>query len=356
MGVRWFEPLSKQFFNFLRKGYLMDNEFFQKAVIAYFGDWTFEEAYQKTKRSVTITLTISNRSPVTTKVDSTGPDSKLLLMNHMTSPNVLIRSCVHASCALPGLMEPVELLAKDRNGQIIPYMPGGVKFVDGSLKADLPMKRLSELFNATQYIVSQVNPHIVPFVVKREKKEGILSRLEYFSILELKGSVRKLAKMKLIPRVFGEDVNAIVLQKYRGDINIYPKLKMIDNFSAIQHPDAQDMDRFIRDGMKSAFPHLWAIKNSFAIEKVLEEQCKIFEKRVKLRERKTLIKRSKSTPRFGFDMLCEECQSKLKWIEANYSIEDEIDESEEYSPERGFEEKRRRSSSFAKKIRSSILS
>jgi TAG lipase / steryl ester hydrolase / phospholipase A2 / LPA acyltransferase len=331
----------------------MDNDFFQKAVIAYFGDWTFEEAYKKTKRSVTITLTISNRSPVTATIDSSGPDSKILLMNHMTSPNVLIRSCVHASCALPGLMEPVELLAKDRNGQIIPYMAGGIKFVDGSLKADLPMKRLSELFNATQYIVSQVNPHIVPFIVKKEKKEGILSRLEYFSILELKSSVRKLAKLKLIPRIFGEDVTAIVLQKYRGDINIYPKLKMIDNFCAIQHPEAEDMDRYIKDGMKSAFPHLWVTKISMSFEKIIEEELSRLEKRVILKEHKKLIKKSKSMPRFGFDMLCGDCQSKLKWIESNYAVDDDsLDENEELYFD---ENKHRRSSSFARSIRSRIL-
>lgn len=34
----------------------------------------------------------------------------------------------------------------------------GRKFVDGSIGADLPMQKLSELFNVNFFIVSQVNP------------------------------------------------------------------------------------------------------------------------------------------------------------------------------------------------------
>jgi TAG lipase/steryl ester hydrolase/phospholipase A2/LPA acyltransferase len=328
-GVRWFEPLTKQVFHFIRKGYLMDAEFFNKAVYAYFGDWTFEEAYKKTKRSVNIVLTISNRSPGTTTLASASPETNLLLMNHTTSPNVLIRSCVHASCALPGLMEPVELLAKDRDGNIVPYMPGGVRFVDGSLKADIPVKRLSELFNATQFIVSQVNPHVTPFLIKREKHEGILSRLEYFSILELKSAVRKLAKLKLIPRIFGEDVTAIVLQKYRGDINIYPKLTMVDNFNVIRHPEKEDMVRYIRDGMQSAFPQLWAVQTNMYIEKLLDEIFRKLEVGMQRRERKKLLRKSKSTPRLKQELLCDECRTKIRWYDTHFESVDADGDSEE---------------------------
>jgi TAG lipase/steryl ester hydrolase/phospholipase A2/LPA acyltransferase len=38
------------------------------------------------------------------------------------------------------------------------------KFVDGSVAADLPLKRMAELFNINTFIVSQVNPHVCPFI------------------------------------------------------------------------------------------------------------------------------------------------------------------------------------------------
>lgn len=37
------------------------------------------------------------------------------------------------------------------------YMP--LNYSDGSIENDLPMKQLSELFNVSHFIVSQVNPH-----------------------------------------------------------------------------------------------------------------------------------------------------------------------------------------------------
>ena len=84
-----------------------------------------------------------------------------LLLNHMTSPHVLIRSAVHASCCLPTVMLPTRLLAKEANGEIVPFEKEAAEFIDGSFTADIPRQRLSELFHVTQNIVSQVNPHIV---------------------------------------------------------------------------------------------------------------------------------------------------------------------------------------------------
>lgn len=37
-------------------------------------------------------------------------------------------------------------------------------FVDGSVGSDLPMQRMSELFNVNTFIVSQVNPHVCLFI------------------------------------------------------------------------------------------------------------------------------------------------------------------------------------------------
>jgi TAG lipase/steryl ester hydrolase/phospholipase A2/LPA acyltransferase len=75
-------------------------------------------------------------------------------------------SAALASCAIPYVYAPVELMAKDASGHLVPYFSeGGVKFADGSINSDLPMRRLAELFNVNHFIVSQVNPHVIPFVV-----------------------------------------------------------------------------------------------------------------------------------------------------------------------------------------------
>ena len=70
-----------------------------------------------------------------------------------------------ASSALPGLYPPVELMppAARMARAIASYTPGE-RWVDGSIAGDLPKRRLSRLHNVNHYIVSQTNPHVVPFV------------------------------------------------------------------------------------------------------------------------------------------------------------------------------------------------
>jgi len=87
------------------------------------------------------------------------------LMNYLTSPNVVVWSAAVASCAIPSIYDPVELFEKDPiSGEIVPYHRIKTLYVDGSVAQDLPMQRLSELFNINSFIVSQVNPHVLPFL------------------------------------------------------------------------------------------------------------------------------------------------------------------------------------------------
>jgi TAG lipase/steryl ester hydrolase/phospholipase A2/LPA acyltransferase len=54
------------------------------------GDWTFQEAYDRTGRIINI-----NVSPL----DS---NDQPRLLNFLTAPNVLVRSACMASCSIPG--------------------------------------------------------------------------------------------------------------------------------------------------------------------------------------------------------------------------------------------------------------
>lgn len=58
-------------------------------------------------------------------------------------------------------------MAKDpKTGQAQPWNSSPQRWIDGSVDNDLPMAKLSELFNVNHFVVSQVNPHIVPFLEK----------------------------------------------------------------------------------------------------------------------------------------------------------------------------------------------
>jgi len=93
------------------------------------------------------------------------------LLNYLTAPNVLIWSAIAASCSVPFIFSASEIMAKDpRTGQAQPWNASPQRWIDGSVDNDLPMAKLSELFNVNHFIVSQVNPHIVPFLEKSSDK------------------------------------------------------------------------------------------------------------------------------------------------------------------------------------------
>lgn len=130
---------------------------------------TFQEAYDMTGRILGVT------------VCSPRKHEPPRCLNYLTSPNVVIWSAVTASCAFPGLFEAQELMAKDRAGNLVPFLapflagpgeapPGASarRWRDGSLESDLPMIQLKELFNVNHFIVSQANPHIAPLLRLKE--------------------------------------------------------------------------------------------------------------------------------------------------------------------------------------------
>jgi predicted acylesterase/phospholipase RssA len=61
-------------------------------------------------------------------------------------------------------MAPNALLCKSADGSIVPFEVDGVDFIDGSVQADVPFKRMATLFSVSTFIVSQVNIHVLPFI------------------------------------------------------------------------------------------------------------------------------------------------------------------------------------------------
>ena len=118
------------------------------------GNFTFRDIYEKFGWNLNITVT-GQKSDTTSK-----------LLNYLTAPNVLVWSAAVASCSVPGMFEAVDLMMVTEDGDIVPYNPSstGLKYQDGSVGSDLPMERLTELFNINTFIVSQVNPHVCPFL------------------------------------------------------------------------------------------------------------------------------------------------------------------------------------------------
>jgi hypothetical protein len=237
------------------------------------GSLTFREAYQRTGRILNVTCVPSD------------PHSPVILNNHITSPDCVIWSAVLASAAVPGILNPIVLMRKTKNGTLVPYSFGN-KWKDGSLRTDIPLKSLNIHFNVNFSIVSQVNPHINLFFFSprgspgrpvthrrgRGWRGGFLgSSLETAIKLDLQKYLKILRHLELLPRVMGQDWSELWLQRFSGTITIWPKTVLNDFWNILSDPSSQRLGRMIRAGERSCWPKIRFISNRMKVENVILE-------------------------------------------------------------------------------------
>jgi hypothetical protein len=173
------------------------------------------------------------------------------LLNYRTAPDIVIYSAVLASSAVPKLLPPQELLIKRADGRIEPFHEWGKVWIDGSFKNDLPFEPLKLLFHVNFCLVSQVQPHIVPFFFDARGSAGVPTRhrggrgwrggfVSVFVESLLKEDMRKWLRLvyefKLAPKVFGADWSFLWLQETHGHCTIVPRLSIMDFPRLISDP------------------------------------------------------------------------------------------------------------------------
>lgn len=236
------------------------------------GSMTFREAYERTGRILNVSCVPSDQH------------SPTILCNYLTSPHCVIWSAVLASAAVPGILNPVVLMMKTRNGQLVPYSFGH-KWKDGSLRTDIPIKALNLHFNVNFTIVSQVNPHINLFFfssrgsvgspVTHRKGRGwrggyLGSATEQYLKLDLNKWLRVLRHLELLPRPLGQDWSQLWLQEFGGTITIWPKTAPGDFLHILSDPDPARLARMLHEGQQSAFPKLKFVANRLRVERLIE--------------------------------------------------------------------------------------
>ena len=260
---------------FFRQGYLMDISKLELFLRDNIGEMTFQEAYLKT--GIILNITISESSE----------HNDYRLMNYLTAPHVLIWSAALASCAIPYVFEPVELKCRNYKGDILPFHPAGLKFIDGSVKADLPMQRLAELFNVNAFIVSQTNPWVIP-LLSADDGGGSWGDSFQFKLIRM---VKRLCLMEFRHRVqqlnliglcnFLSSILGIFTQEYRGHVTIWPVPSVRDYINILSNPSEDDIQRCIRRGQNRTFSKINMMKSIMAIEAEFDDCCKELKKRLK---------------------------------------------------------------------------
>ena len=236
------------------------------------GSMTFREAYERTGRILNVSCVPAD------------PHSPTILTNYLTSPDCVIWSAVLASAAVPGILNPVVLMMKTREGTLVPYSFGH-KWKDGSLRTDIPLKALNLHFNVNFSIVSQVNPHINLFFfssrgsvgqpVTHRKGRGwrggfLGSATEQYLKLDLNKWLKVVRHLELLPRPLGQDWSEIWLQQFSGTITIWPRSVISDFWRILSDPNPKQLGRMLHVGQQSCFPKLKFIANRMKVERMIE--------------------------------------------------------------------------------------
>jgi TAG lipase / steryl ester hydrolase / phospholipase A2 / LPA acyltransferase len=246
-----------------QKGVLMDQRQIRKAIASNIPDLTFEESYQRSGRIINITVSPagSNQSP--------------RLLNYLTFPYLYLREAVLASSAVPFLFEPVLLMTRDEMGRRVPYMPS-LRWTDGSLKSDLPGIRLRRLHNVNHFIVSQTNPHVIPFMRHSLEEQGMLGNVRDLGYSIVRGTaqyaigVGRMSVPVQKVRHTLDYASSIMDQDYRGNIMILPKLTVWRYANVTANPKMDAVLRFIKEGERATWKRIEMVRNQVLIAQTLE--------------------------------------------------------------------------------------
>uniref|UniRef100_A0A7S3L689 PNPLA domain-containing protein n=1 Tax=Amphora coffeiformis TaxID=265554 RepID=A0A7S3L689_9STRA len=259
--------------------FLNDTEHFRNCMRINCGNFTFQEAFDRTGRILNIVVTPQNNS---------DPPR---LLNYLTAPHVLVWSAAVASSSLPGVFEANRLVVKEADGWERYESAGDDQaFSDGSMEQDLPMQQLSEMFNINHFVISQANPHAVMFASYNQKRSvwsggvsAVLSPLMTFLKDQIRGWLANLVQCvgaRRIAPLF--ETNRMIpvqffTQEYEGrpsDISLCPWASHRSLLSALMHiiynPSDEEFLQWMNAGERETWKHIPAIKSHIAEEMTLD--------------------------------------------------------------------------------------
>ena len=239
---------------------LLDPDALLRTIERNCGGYTFEEAHLRSGRTLNISV-----SPTRTR-------QKPRVLSHLTAPGVFVKSAALASSAVPGLFPPITLTRKSRDGSEAPYI-GTERWIDGSFGGDLPMMRMGRLHNVNHFIVSQVNPHVLPFAGEnRWSPAGIAVRLATAPLRRQAVPVLNMAKVVTRGTPLRRSLNLLLSlaeQEYGGDIDIHPRFEASMFLRMMKNPSEAELTRFILEGQRATWPKLAMIRDHTRIARCL---------------------------------------------------------------------------------------
>lgn len=244
---------------------VMPHQAIVKIVETMVPDLTFQEALEHTGRHLNISIA------------AVETHQKSRLLNAITSPNVFLRESVLASSAVPGVYPPVTLAARNHKGQKQPYLPAR-KWVDGSVSDDMPAKRLARLYGVNHYVVSQTNPHVLPFVTDGKRPKGTRSIIRDANTKTARAWINAGAATFEKPLSISPALKrasnlalSVINQDYIGDINIMPDSRFFNPFRVLAFLTEKEIRELFLAGERSTWPKVEMIRIQTRISRCLDE-------------------------------------------------------------------------------------
>lgn len=255
--------LQRKFKRLLKYGYLLDIKVLEDCVKSNVGNYTFQEAFNKTGRVLNIVVSSSRKNEI--------PN----VLNYITAPTVLIWSACCASVAVFGLYKSIDLLAKDSNGDIYPFNSSEINWGEAVNDNDNAEHRLSELFGVNHFIISQASQVLAPLISLmiggKSHGEDISAKVGNLVSNEIRHRIKQLAYLGLVPNqiqrlfVSGMKINS------NSNIKIEPHIYLNDARDVFSNPTAASLDYWILKGQQSTFPFVENIKCRMMIEIAIED-------------------------------------------------------------------------------------
>jgi NTE family protein len=268
------------------KPQLMQIDEIRKIIENMLPDLTFQEAYKLTGRELNISIAPAEKH------------QKSRLLNATTSPNVYIREAVLASAAVPGVYPPVTLAAKNHLGEKQSYLPSR-KWVDGSVSDDMPAKRLARLYGVNHYIVSQTNPHVIPFVADGKKKDDTFSLFKDASVTSARAWMNAGAASIEKPLSYSPSLTrmtnialSVLNQDYVGDINILPPNRFFNPFKVLAYLSVDEILELVATGERATWPRIEMIRIQTRISRTLRKILRQYDQEHVLHVKSALRKKA----------------------------------------------------------------
>ncbi len=233
---------------------ILDAQDVLSVIDVWIPDITFAEAFNRTGRYLSISV-----APAELHQQSRT-------LNSITTPNVFLKETIQASCAIPGIMKPVTLAAKNPEGNKVPYVKSR-SWIDGSVTDDLPANRLRRIFGCNFFITSQTNPLVLWSISNPRSTSAAGDFYDFWQATckewiktvypHTQHYVQNLYPLNIMTRMW----YSMFTQDYTADVNILPKQRLVEPTSILEKVSPEKAMELVSEGERQSEPNIERIRN-----------------------------------------------------------------------------------------------